>query len=101
MKKRTNIIVDEELLERARRATGEKTYSGAITKALEDIIRRHRAVEAYKKFEQLAHSKEGFFDPQYLAEKDAKSLSRRQPQKRISAHEARAPKGGVTRRGSR
>jgi predicted nucleic acid-binding protein len=47
--KRTNVILDEELLEKARVATGEKTYSGAINTALEELVRRrsfHRAFDA-------------------------------------------------------
>ena len=101
MKKRTNIIVDEELLERARRATGEKTYSGAITMALEQVVRQQQFWTAYKKFEELAHSPEGFFDPEFVKEKMAKSLSARRPKQRLSAHEKRAPKASGKQRGSR
>ncbi len=90
--KRTNIVVDPELLERARRALGEKTYSGAVTKALEKVVRQEKFWQAYREFEKLAHSDEGFFDPEYLKEKAAKSLS--PPKQRVSAHEARARRGG-------
>jgi Arc/MetJ family transcription regulator len=41
--KRTNLMLDEQLLEEVTRVTGEKTYSGAVTKAMEDYVRRHRA----------------------------------------------------------
>lgn len=37
--KRMNVILDEEALERARRATGEKTYSGTINRALREVVR--------------------------------------------------------------
>lgn len=90
-------MVDEELLERARRALGEKTYSGAITKALEEVVRQERFWELYRKFEHLAHT-EGVFDPDYLKEKAAKSV--RPTKRRISAHDARAPRNTKKRDGS-
>ncbi|HET8774885.1 MAG TPA: type II toxin-antitoxin system VapB family antitoxin [Thermoanaerobaculia bacterium] len=85
--KRTNVILDEELLESARRALGEKTYSGAITRALEKVVKQEKFWEAYREFEKLAHSDEGFFDPEYLKEKTAKSLTA--SKQRVSAHDVR------------
>jgi len=41
--KRTNLVLDEELLEEAVRLSGERTYSAAVRRALEDFIRRARA----------------------------------------------------------
>jgi Arc/MetJ family transcription regulator len=41
--KRTNLVLDEHLLEEVTRASGERTYSRAVTKAMEDYLRRHRA----------------------------------------------------------
>ena len=41
--KRTNLVLDEETLEEATRLSGEKTYSAAVMRALEDFIRRARA----------------------------------------------------------
>jgi Arc/MetJ family transcription regulator len=41
--KRTNLVLDEDLLEQATRLSGEKTYSGAVNRALEDFVRRIRA----------------------------------------------------------
>jgi Arc/MetJ family transcription regulator len=41
--KRTNLVLREELLEEALRLSGEKTYSRAVERALEDFIRRVRA----------------------------------------------------------
>ena len=79
--KRTNVVLDEELLEQARRVLGEKTYSGAITRALQKVVRQAEFWEAYRKFEQLAHSEEGFFDPEYVREKTSKSL--RKPKARV------------------
>jgi len=41
--KRTNLVLREELLEEALRLSGEKTYSRAVERALEDFIRRAKA----------------------------------------------------------
>lgn len=96
--KRTNVILDEELLEKARRMGGEKTYSATITKALEEYVRKRDFWEAYREFEHLAHT-EGVFEPDYIQEKIAKSLSARK--QRVSAHEAREPRSSRKRDGSR
>ncbi len=37
--KRTNLVLDGELLEEATRALGVKTYSAAVNLALEEVIR--------------------------------------------------------------
>jgi Arc/MetJ family transcription regulator len=41
--KRTNLVLDERLLEEAVRVSGERTYSAAVARALEDYVRRARA----------------------------------------------------------
>jgi Arc/MetJ family transcription regulator len=41
--KRTNLVLDEELLEKAVRVAGVKTYSGAVDMALRDFVRRAEA----------------------------------------------------------
>ena len=41
--KRTNLVLDENLLEEATRVSGEKTYSATVMRALEDFVRRARA----------------------------------------------------------
>ena len=41
--KRTNLVLDEKVLEEATRMSGEKTYSAAVMRALEDFVRRARA----------------------------------------------------------
>jgi Arc/MetJ family transcription regulator len=41
--KRTNLVLREDLLEEATRLSGEKTYSRAVEKALEDFVRRAKA----------------------------------------------------------
>lgn len=82
--KRVSVTLDEELLKQAREATGEKTNSGAITKALEDVARRRRFWEKYKVWAKEV-SKGDYFWPEALEETP-------QPRKRISAHDARVPK---------
>jgi len=41
--KRTNLVLDEQLLEEATRLSGEKTYSAAVMRALEVFVRRVKA----------------------------------------------------------
>ncbi len=41
--KRTNLVLSEELLEEVTRLSGEKTYSRAVERALEDYVRRAKA----------------------------------------------------------
>jgi Arc/MetJ family transcription regulator len=41
--KRTNLVLDEHLLAELTRVSGERTYSGAVTKAMEAYLRRHKA----------------------------------------------------------
>jgi Arc/MetJ family transcription regulator len=41
--KRTNLVLDERLLEEAYRLSGERTYSRVVERALEEFIRRAKA----------------------------------------------------------
>lgn len=41
--KRTNLVLREELLREATRLSGEKTYSRAVERALEEYVRRAHA----------------------------------------------------------
>jgi Arc/MetJ family transcription regulator len=41
--KRTNLVLDEQLLEEVLRLSGERTYSGAVGRALADFVRRAKA----------------------------------------------------------
>ena len=41
--KRTNLVLDEALLEEAVRLTGERTYSRTVERALSELVRRARA----------------------------------------------------------
>jgi Arc/MetJ family transcription regulator len=41
--KRTNLVLDEQLLEEATRLSGERTYSRTVDRALGDFVRRIKA----------------------------------------------------------
>lgn len=41
--KRTNLVLSADLLDEVRRLSGEKTYSGAVERALADYVRRAKA----------------------------------------------------------
>ena len=41
--KRTNLVLDEQVLEEATRLAGNRTYSGTVNLALRDFVRRARA----------------------------------------------------------
>lgn len=91
--KRMNVMVDEDLLESARRALGEKTYSGTIAKLLEQVAQRQRLDQAIRQIQANGDP----FDPDYVAEMWP-HLAR---PKRISADEQRAPRKKKSRRASR
>ncbi len=98
--KRTNVIVDEELLEKARRASGEKTYSATIAVALEAMVKQKNFREALKRFEDLT-AQGDFFWPGYLEEiRPNAYVVQEQKKKRVSAHEKRVSKN-APRRGAR
>lgn len=41
--KRTNLVLDGELLEETLRVSGERTYSRAVERAMQDFVRRSKA----------------------------------------------------------
>ncbi len=41
--KRTNLVLDAQLLEEAQRLSGERTYSRTVERALTDFVRRIKA----------------------------------------------------------
>ena len=41
--KRTNLVLDDQLLKEATRLSGARTYSGTVNLALQDFVRRARA----------------------------------------------------------
>jgi hypothetical protein len=51
--KRTNVVLDEQLLDEAVRVSGERTYARTIERALQEMVRRARAVHG---IEQLTGS---------------------------------------------
>ena len=50
--KRTNLVIDEALLEEAVRLSGERTYSRTVERALTELVRRAKA----RSIDQLAGS---------------------------------------------
>ena len=50
--KRTNLVLDERLLDEALRLSGERTYSKAVGRALAEFVRRVKA----RRIRQLAGS---------------------------------------------
>ncbi len=42
---RTTVVIDDDLLIEAKKATGEKTIRGAIRKALQEVVRRQHVKE--------------------------------------------------------
>ncbi|HYR27052.1 MAG TPA: type II toxin-antitoxin system VapB family antitoxin [Thermoanaerobaculia bacterium] len=99
--KRTNIIVDEELLEKARIATGEKTYSATVTKALEEIVRASKFDRAFAYI--VEHNKNGaMLNREYVEMMWPESAARIWPEKkRASADEVRSPREKAKKRGPR
>jgi hypothetical protein len=51
--KRTNVVLDEDLLEQAVRVSGERTYARTIERALEEMVKRAQLAGA---FQQLVGS---------------------------------------------
>ncbi len=51
--KRTNVILDEQLLEDAVELTGEKTYSAAINRALSEMVRKLKLKRGLEWFANL------------------------------------------------
>jgi hypothetical protein len=99
--KRTNVVLDEELLETARRVTGEKTYSATVNKALAEVVRKARLQKAYH---ALMNGPDPFW-PGYLEEIRPNSYAaieaRKKAQPRVAANERRAPRKKVRRSGTR
>lgn len=101
--KRTNVILDEELLEKARQALGERTYSATISKALAEIVRVSNLKQTLAEFARR-NVNGAMFDRAYVEERYPDAAAHLWPQKRrASADEVRAPKRSkkVNRRGTR
>lgn len=93
------IEVDDELLKKARRITGERTYSGTINKALAEIVRVHGLRKALRELQELKAEgpliREGYLAEirpnagDVLEDKRSAALERRLPRKKSRARGAR------------
>jgi len=100
--KRTNVIVDMDLLEEARRESGERTYSGTIAKALAEFVRVKRL---RRHLDSTFGMGDEAFAPGYLEWYDKEHRIQKTPvqplPRRASASEHRLPKKKTSRRGPR
>jgi Arc/MetJ family transcription regulator len=100
--KRTNVILDEEVLEKARRLSGERTYSATLMTALEEYI---RVKELDRALDEVHGMGDEAFAPGFLQayERERKQRIVVDPKKvRVSADERRLlSEKKSTRRGSR
>ena len=100
--KRTNVILDEKLLEEARRESGERTYSATIMKALAELVRVKRL---RRRLDATFAMGDEAFAPGYLDWYDNERRREEAPvtatRRRASASERRLPKKKAPRRGSR
>jgi Arc/MetJ family transcription regulator len=55
----TNLALDDRLIEEARRSGGHRTKKEAVTKALEEYVRRHKQLAILEDFGTVD------FDPEY------------------------------------
>ena len=85
--KRTNVILDEKLLNEAVELTGEKTYSAAINRALSEMVRKLKVKRGLQWFASL---KDPFW-PGYAEELFGKEWAERQ-RKREEARKSQKPK---------
>jgi Arc/MetJ family transcription regulator len=46
--KRTNLVLDEQLLEEATRLSGERTYSRTVERALAEFVKRAKARQIFQ-----------------------------------------------------
>jgi hypothetical protein len=90
-----NVIVDEELLEKARRIADKRTYSDTINFGLSEIVRRH---EFQKGLDELQGTNfwEGTVEDLMRMRTDIDL-----PKQRVAAKTAREPKTRAKRRVSR
>jgi Arc/MetJ family transcription regulator len=74
--KRTTLLLDEQLLEKAKRLSGERTYSAAVGRALSDYVRRAHAGRVL----ELAGS--GLWEGDLGAMRDDRPMPRRRGRRR-------------------
>ncbi|MBV9497267.1 MAG: type II toxin-antitoxin system VapB family antitoxin [Acidobacteria bacterium] len=95
----TNVAVDEELLEQARRVTGERTYSGTVNRALAELVRREKLKKSFEKM----YADGDPFRPGYLEEirPNSQAVIEESPKRRVTSNARRAPREKARSRGSR
>jgi hypothetical protein len=76
--KRTNLVLREELLDEALRVSGERTYSQAVERALEDYVRRMKAGQIL----QLAGS--GAWEGNLSEMREDRRAARRRSRRRVA-----------------
>jgi Arc/MetJ family transcription regulator len=76
--KRTNLVLREDLLDEALRVSGERTYSLAVERALEDFIRRMKAGQIL----QLAGS--GAWEGNLAEMRQDRRIARRRSRRRVA-----------------
>lgn len=87
--KRTNVVLDEKLLEEARQVSGERTYSATVNRALKELVREGKFRASLRHMQSMAG--DDFFVPGYLEEirPNAYSVLKK---KRPAADEKRIPR---------
>jgi Arc/MetJ family transcription regulator len=75
--KRTNLVLQEQLLDEVVRLTGERTYSAAVARALHDYVRRAHAGRIL----ELAGS--GLWEGDLAAMRDDRPAARRRRRARV------------------
>lgn len=53
----TNLAIDDELLEEARRVGGHRTKKATVTEALEEYVRRRKQLEVERLFGTIEYAK--------------------------------------------
>jgi hypothetical protein len=94
--KRLNIVVDKDLLEKTMQVSGERTYAGAITKAMKELVR----VSDLKSAIEAMRAKKDFFYPGYFEQIRPNSwyaLEKKAEAERSSKPSNKATRGRRTR----
>lgn len=94
--KRKNVIIDEALLEKARLATGERTFSATVNRALQDVVRRHNFKTSLAELQEDV-AKGDFWDRDYVEQMWPEVAEKMWPKRKMSADEKRLPTKGRKR----
>jgi hypothetical protein len=91
-----NVVIDDEVLEKARQITGKKTYSETINHLVSEIVRVDRLMKAV---ESLSNNPDAWY-PGFVEEYGPNPPIRERSRRgRVAAKVVRAPK--ARRRGTR